>query len=142
MTIAMKPRLQRFDEHGLAAAEFAILLPVLLTIVLGTIEFGRIMYGREIVTNAAREGARAGIVQGPPKRTAGEITTIANTYLTNTGIGTGSVTFTPTGAGGANPTNLTVTATYNYPFLFPYIPTVLGIANPLPITTQVVMRHE
>jgi Flp pilus assembly protein TadG len=137
----MKTRDTR-NERGAVAAEFAILLPVLLTIVLGTIEFGMLMYGREVVTNAAREGARAGIVLGPPKRTAAEITAIANTYLTSTGVSTASVTFNPTGAGGANPATLTVAATYRYPFLFPYIPAVLGIPNPLPINTQVVMRHE
>lgn len=133
---------QELNERGAIAAEFAILLPLLLTVVLGTIEFGMMMYGREVVTNAAREGARAGIVLGPPKRTAGEITAIANAYLTNTGITVASVTFNPSGAGGASPATLTVAATYRYPFLFPYIPSILGIPNPLPINTQVVMRHE
>ena len=130
------------SERGAVAAEFALLLPVLLTILFGIIEFGMIMYGREVVTNAAREGARAGIVQGPPKRTAGEIVAIANTYLTATGVNPADVTFTPAGEGLANPNTLTVTATYNYNFLIPYIPNMIGVPNPLIITTQVVMRHE
>jgi Flp pilus assembly protein TadG len=130
------------NERGAAATEFALLLPVFLMILFGIIEFGMIMYGREVVTNAAREGARAGIVQGPPKRTSGEITTIANNYLTGTGINQADVTFTPTGVGLASPSTLTVTAVYNYNFLIPYIPNVLGVPNPLVITTQAVMRHE
>lgn len=134
--------LRKLNERGVVAAEFALLLPVFLLILFGIIEFGMLMYGREVVTNAAREGARAGIVQGPPKRTAGEITTIANNYLTGTGISQADVTFTPAGAGLTNPNTLTVTATYNYNFLIPYIPTVVGIPNPLVITTQAVMRHE
>jgi Flp pilus assembly protein TadG len=64
--------MNKLNERGAVAAEFALLLPVLLIILFGIIEFGMIMYGREIVTNAAREGARAGIVQGPPNRTGGE----------------------------------------------------------------------
>lgn len=132
----------KLNERGAAATEFALLLPVFLMILFGIIEFGMIMYGREVVTNAAREGARAGIVQGPPKRTAGDITTIANTYLTGTGISQADVTFTPTGVGLASPNTLTVTAVYNYNFLIPYIPNVLGVPNPLVITTQAVMRHE
>lgn len=138
MIMGMRKR----NERGAVAAEFALLLPVFLLILFGIIEFGMMMYGREIVTNAAREGARAGIVQGPPKRTSGEITTIANNYLQGTGINQADVTFTPTGAGLANPSTLTVTAQYTYNFLIPYIPAVTGISNPLIITTQVVMRHE
>ena len=132
----------KLNERGAAAAEFALLLPVFLMILFGIIEFGMIMYGREVVTNAAREGARAGIVQGPPKRTSGDITTIANSYLTGTGVNQADVTFTPAGVGLASPNTLTVTAVYNYNFLIPYIPNVLGVPNPLVITTQAVMRHE
>jgi Flp pilus assembly protein TadG len=134
--------MRKLNERGAAAAEFALLLPVFLLILFGIIEFGMIMYGREVVTNAAREGARAGIVQGPPKRTAGDITTIANNYLTGTGINPADVVFTPSGEGLSSPNALTVTAVYNYNFLIPYIPAVVGIANPLVITTQAVMRHE
>lgn len=134
--------MQKIDERGVAAAEFALLLPVLLTILFGIIEFGMIMYSREIVTNAAREGARAGIVQGPPKRTVGEISSIAQNYLTSTGVNPADVTFTVTGAGLLNPNSLTVQATYPYNFLIPYLPMVVGIPNPLTIQTQVVMRHE
>ena len=132
----------KLNERGAAATEFALLLPVFLMILFGIIEFGMIMYGREVVTNAAREGARAGIVQGPPKRTSGDITTIANSYLTGTGVNQADVTFTPAGVGLASPNTLTVTAVYNYNFLIPYIPNVLGVPNPLVITTQAVMRHE
>ena len=134
--------MRKLNERGVAAAEFALLLPVFLLILFGIIEFGMIMYGREVVTNAAREGARAGIVQGPPKRTSGDITTIANSYLTGTGVNQADVTFTPAGVGLASPNTLTVTAVYNYNFLIPYIPAVVGISNPLVITTQAVMRHE
>jgi len=134
--------MRRLNEHGAAAVEFALLLPVLLMILFGIIEFGMIMYGREVVTNATREGTRAGIVQGPPKRTEGEIIAIATTYLAGTGVNTADVTFTVAGEGLANPNTLIVTATYLYRFLIPYIPTVVGIPDPLTITTQTVMRHE
>ena len=138
----MKTLMRRFDERGVAAAEFALVLPVLMLILLGIIEFGMIMYGREVVTNAAREGARAGIVQGPPKRTEGEIIDIARNYLTNTGINSSKVEFVVTGEESVSPNNLIVQATYEYNFLFPYLPMMVNIPNPLNIQTQVVMRHE
>ncbi|HKT35265.1 MAG TPA: TadE/TadG family type IV pilus assembly protein [Nitrospira sp.] len=130
------------NERGAVATEFALLLPVFLTILIGIIEFGMIMYGREIVTNATREGARAGITQGPPKLSQATIEGISYTYLTNTGINPANVTFTATGAGGANPATLTVSGQYRYNFLIPYIPAMTGIPNPLIINTQTVMRHE
>ena len=134
--------MRKLNERGAVAAEFALLLPVLLTILFAIIEFGMIMYGRELVTNATREGARAGITQGPPKLTAGTITTISHNYLVGTGINPANVTFTATGAGGVNPATLTVSATYQYFFLIPWIPAMTGIPNPLIINTQTVMRHE
>jgi Flp pilus assembly protein TadG len=130
------------NERGAVAAEFALLLPVLLTVLFGTIEFGMIMYSREVITNASREGARAGIVQTFPKPSGGDIESIATTYLTGTGINPANVIITVTGAGGASPATLTVATTYNYPWLIPYIPSLLQLPSPLPLIGQTVMRHE
>jgi Flp pilus assembly protein TadG len=134
--------MRKLNERGAVAAEFALLLPVLLTILFGIIEFGMIMYGREVVTNASREGARAGIIQRTPPLTAGEITTVTTNYLTGTGISPAQVTITVPASGGGTGTPVTVTATYNYPWLIPYIPTMLGLPSPLPIAISTTMLHE
>ena len=132
----------KLNERGAVAAEFAILLPVLMLIVFGTIEFGRLMYGREIVTNATREGARYGIVaQAPPVSSAAMITQATN-YLTGTGVSTGSVTFSAPACCGATGTPVTLSAIYRYPWLIPYIPTMLGLPSPFPISITTTMRHE
>ena len=52
-------------ERGAAAVEFAVVLPVFLMLVMGAIDFGYYFFVSEIVTNAAREGARAGSVLDP-----------------------------------------------------------------------------
>src|SRR2546423_13511130 len=44
-------------RHAVAAVELAVLLPVLTTIVLGCVDFGRFAYNYIAVTNAARAGA-------------------------------------------------------------------------------------
>ncbi len=51
------------SESGASAVEFALLLPVLMMILFGIIEFGLALHRQAILTNASREGARAGIVQ-------------------------------------------------------------------------------
>ena len=130
------------NERGAVAAEFALILPVLLTILFGIIEFGMVMYGREVVTNATREGARAGIIQKIPAVTAGQITAVATNYLTGTGVSAASVTFAVPASGGGTGTPVTVTATYRYPWLVPYIPVLLGLPRPWPIAVSVTMLHE
>jgi Flp pilus assembly protein TadG len=54
--------------RGASAIEFAIVLPLLLLIIFGTIEFGFLLYNKQVLTNASREGARAGIVARTPTR--------------------------------------------------------------------------
>ena len=52
----------RHNEKGAAAVEFAIILPLLLLLVFGIVEFSLLMYNKAMITNASREGARRGIV--------------------------------------------------------------------------------
>ncbi|WP_460932230.1 TadE/TadG family type IV pilus assembly protein [Phycicoccus ginsengisoli] len=55
----MRTRLRAgLGERGAAAVEMALVLPVLLLILGGVIDFGRMYLGEVIVTNAARDGAR------------------------------------------------------------------------------------
>ncbi len=44
-------------RRGASAVEFALVLPLLVTVVLGCVDFGRFAYTYIGVTNAAREGA-------------------------------------------------------------------------------------
>jgi Flp pilus assembly protein TadG len=50
------------NDHGQALVEIALILPVLLLLVLGIIEFGRAFTDQQAVTDAAREGARHAVV--------------------------------------------------------------------------------
>src|SRR5206468_2029837 len=52
----------RRKRGAAAAVEFALVAPVLLLFVLGIIEFGRLMMVEQILTNAAREGARRAVM--------------------------------------------------------------------------------
>jgi Flp pilus assembly protein TadG len=47
-------------EHGNAALEFAIVLPILMLLVFGIIDFGHAWYMDHLLSNASREGARYG----------------------------------------------------------------------------------
>lgn len=56
------------NQIGAAAVEFAIVLPLLIALIFGTIELALYVFNKHVVTNASREGARAGIVARAPDR--------------------------------------------------------------------------
>lgn len=70
-------------ESGVAAVEFAIILPVLMLILVGTLEWGRYFVVRESVVHAAREGARAGTLLDAAD---GDACAAARAYLSTFGI--------------------------------------------------------
>src|SRR5262249_23476708 len=55
----------RRPRCGVAAVELAIVLPVLVLIVIGCVDFGRFLYYYIAVTNAAEEGATFGSLNPP-----------------------------------------------------------------------------
>ena len=54
--------MSRRDQEGAAAVEFALLLPLLVLLLFGMIEFGFAFNTRIQATNAAREAARRAVV--------------------------------------------------------------------------------
>jgi Flp pilus assembly protein TadG len=62
---ARKPKYRiRGAESGNAVIEFALILPLLLLVVFGITEFGRALMTVNVLTSAAREGARVASVAG------------------------------------------------------------------------------
>lgn len=52
----------RRSTDGQSLVEFALVLPILMLLILGMIEFGWILNGKITLTSAAREGARVAVV--------------------------------------------------------------------------------
>jgi Flp pilus assembly protein TadG len=55
----MRSTQARLRERGAAAVEFALVLPILMLIIFGIVDFGRMLNAQITLTEAAREGARA-----------------------------------------------------------------------------------
>jgi Flp pilus assembly protein TadG len=53
---------RRRSERGAVLVEAAIALPLLLLVVMGIVDFGRLFQRYEVLTNAAREGARIAVL--------------------------------------------------------------------------------
>jgi Flp pilus assembly protein TadG len=130
-------------EKGVAAVEFALILPLLLLILFMIVEFSIALYDKAVVTNASREGARSGIVMGTPRPTAGAIIATVNNYCLSNLISFGlSAPSTTVSAACVNPGDLlTVHVTYTYNFLV--LPNFVGgLTGGLTLTGNTVMRCE
>ena len=54
------------NEKGQALVELALVLPLLLALLCGIVDFGWIYYNQITLTNAAREGARYAVIHYDP----------------------------------------------------------------------------
>lgn len=117
-------------QRGQNLIEFGIMLPVLVLIIVGIVDFAQVFNGWLVVTSAAREGARYGAVG----HSTGEITSYIQPQL----IGLPGATITVTGAGGQAGTNVTVNVTASVPLLM----TIPGLSNPITVGSQTTMRIE
>jgi Flp pilus assembly protein TadG len=75
-------------SRGDSIVEFAILAPILVLILFGVLEMGRVVDAWLVVHNAAREGARAGVLVYPDAASATAAQNAASAYL-NSGLGPG-----------------------------------------------------
>ncbi|WP_285319120.1 TadE/TadG family type IV pilus assembly protein [Pseudarthrobacter sp. lyk4-40-TYG-27] len=116
------------SERGAAAVEFAILLPLLLMLVLGTIEFGRAYNAQITLTNAARDGVRVMAINNNP--TAARTATQTAAASVSSTIPASAITVSPSTC--STGTQVTVTIKYT-------LSTITGIAGPFAMTGKGVM---
>ena len=122
--------LRRFKaERGAELIELAVTLPILMALAAGIVDFGILFQRYEVVTNAAREGARVGILPGYG---AADVQARVTNYLNAAGLAgapAASVTYgtEAIGAGGLNVSTITVLVSYPHNFiLFGPIAPLLG----------------
>jgi len=124
------------SQKGQAMVEFALVLPVLLILVLGSIDAGWLLYAKISTTAAAREAARA--VSVLDKTEYGQFQSIADAKAT-TVPGNEVVSVTPNSY--AEGAKMTVTVTTSVTPLVGFLPTSI-IPNPATIVSEVSMRLE
>jgi Flp pilus assembly protein TadG len=133
------------NQKGGALVEFAIVLPLLLVLVFGMIEFSIMFYDKAVITNASREGARAGIVYDFPDRiTTGEISSTVSTYCSGRLITFGSTNQeTTTVSGSCVNAGDTISVTVTFPYEFLLLPNLIQtLTNTTDLTAVTVMRCE
>ena len=155
----MKPPGRLGSERGTSTLEFVIVLPTLLLIFLGGLELSRAWLTANVAMNAAREGARVGVVSAPgagstPTNTVFDNSSAVariNDILTAANITPASVSVTctapaspPPGMTGCSPDSLVLSSvTINFTTVVPLFLPVLGTtSSPLVIVESARMRRE
>jgi Flp pilus assembly protein TadG len=131
-------RICRRKRRGVAVVEFAVVAPLFFLLVFGMIEFGRMVMVQQVITNASREGARIGVLDGA---TTADVTTAVNNYLTSASVHGATVTVAPnppSSAGYGAPVTITVSVNFNQVSWLPS-PMFLGGQN---LSAVAVMRRE
>ncbi|MBP2028303.1 Flp pilus assembly protein TadG [Acetoanaerobium pronyense] len=123
------------NSKGQSLVETALVLPLVILIVFGTIEFGRVFNAYLIVSNASREGARAAAV--------GKSNAEINTLVTDKASTLGAVTVTINPSGSRTYGNeVTVTVNHNLNLIVPIIRTIIAPGGILNVNSATSMRVE
>jgi len=131
----------RKDQRGQAIVELALILPVFLLMVLGMIDLARAWNAKQVITDAAREAARRGVVDNPIV-TQTYVEGVAESALSNAGFDYNLATITATGVNAPTGDPLQVDITYPYTFEFMSIFMNMIGGNTVTLTTSIVMRNE
>lgn len=138
----MKTRLR--NQRGAALLETAITLPLILLVSVGIFEFGRAYQVQQVLTNAAREGARVAVL---PEYTDAQVTTVVRNYLSDGGLSPVDPAIAHNVAvGPATGSRVTI----NYPFNFMVLNPVARLVTPtsglgsgaLTMQATALMRNE
>lgn len=139
--------MKRFrNQRGAALIETAITIPLVLLVSVAIFEFGRAYQTWQVLTNAAREGARVAVLES---YTDAQVTDVVKNYLTGGRLpnaGSASIQIArnvPFGASTAS------RITVNYPFQFMVLGPVARLVRststmgaPLTMQSSALMRNE
>ncbi|HKY59441.1 MAG TPA: TadE/TadG family type IV pilus assembly protein [Gemmatimonadota bacterium] len=145
--LSLHNRRETLGERGQSLVEFAIALPVLLAIVIGIFEFGMAWNQRQVITNAAREGARVGVLQNMDDD---DVENAVANYLTNANLDPDLATVSYENVGGTGDYGMPTTVNLSYPYEFRFIGPIVALlqgddsamAGTISLQTTAVMRHE
>jgi Flp pilus assembly protein TadG len=125
------------SERGFAIIETALAIPLALLVGVGALELGRAYQTSQVLTNAAREGARVAVLSNPA---AGAVDAKVREYLQTDGLLSDATV-------GVNVNGSEVTV--SYPFQFVVLQPVAQLLvsgsmvdSPIRVTATSVMRNE
>lgn len=125
-----------YNEKGQSLVEFTIVLPIILLILMGILEFGIMLNCYLTLNNVSREGARLGIVGG----SNAEIESLIKNTSPNLNHDRLTIIITPEEGSRKSGESLTVTLSYKYQVFLPIISSKIG--DKIILKSQTSMRIE
>ena len=149
-TTTRNPRTR--GSSGQSLIEFALVLPMLLVLVFGIVEFGNAWRHYQLITNTAREGARVAVL---PSSTATIVDSVIDDRLNGSGLDANQATVTlkildfgdPSYSNSAD--TVTIAYDYNFVFLGPVVDLMCAVFGCAPggfssvqLSSTSIMRNE
>ncbi len=130
-----KSRTNHKRQAGFLAVETAMILPILVLLLMGMLDFGRFMWTRNVVMDAAAEGARLAVLVDPADS---EVISLVEAEILRGGIHSA-----PTVVVGPREPEQPVNVDVSVPFSFWVLPDLLvGMSGDWAILVSSVMIHE
>src|SRR3954466_2892448 len=120
------------NERGAAAVEFALVVPMLVLLLFGVVEFGRAYFVQTTVSGAAREGVRVMALQNNATAARAAAVSAASTL----GVTSAQVTVSPASCVSTPDAAVSATVTVTYPMT--YVTGLFG--SSITLTGKGVMR--
>lgn len=127
-------------RSGAVATEFALVLPLLLMLMLGIFEFGRVWNAKQVLTSAAWHAARLAAVG---EVTDDSVTNVVRNALARAALNPDSARILLSGTDGKAGTETWVTV--EYPYRLGFLAPLMGWAadsSTVTLSAVTVMRHE
>lgn len=135
-------------DQGQSLIEMAIVLPLLIGVFIGILEFGRAWNVRQVTTHAAREAARLAILESSDE---GQVRSAIEAQLTRAGLDPEQAEIQISGVDAEYGDLVDIQIVQ--PFTFQYLGPLLGLLSAgegdpdeppgtVDIRAQIVMRHE
>lgn len=131
----MKDSKKRLFNKGQTIVETALILPVILLLVFGIIEFGRMFNAYLVISNASRDGSRYASIG----HTGTEVRQIINDRTS--ALGTVVVNINPEDAR-IHGEKVEVTVGYDFPIVTPIVGPIISNTSTLYIESTTAMRVE
>ena len=143
----MRNRLK--SERGAALIETAITIPLILLVSVSIFEFGRAYQTWQVLTNAAREGARIAVLT---ETTDDQVRASVRNYMKGGGLSLAEAATVTVGVernvamGTSNASRITITYPFSFMVLNPVVrlvtPDATTGAAPLSMAATAIMRNE
>lgn len=145
----MEMRTTRHKERGAALLETAVTIPIVLLISIGIFEFGKAYQTWQVLTNAAREGARVSIISG---KTDDDVRAAVRKYMDVGGLPKAyadgvkiNLSRSVEMPGGSSGSSITVLYPYDFMVLNPIVQMVTPgskTGQPIVMSANAFMRNE